>query len=209
MTDSNLTELVCIVDRSGSMGAIQADAEGGLHALLEDQSKQPGECRLTLAQFDNEYDLVHDNAPLGRAVHYRLEPRGTTALLDAMGRTILAVGQRLANTPESQRPGKVIVVIVTDGQENASVEFSRKRVMEMVTHQREAYSWQFVFLAANQDAIAEGSSLGIQQGRAMNFRSDGKSVRKAYDTVSRSVLAFRTSGQAEDLLVPKQADEDD
>lgn len=208
MTNANLTELVCIVDRSGSMANIRTDAEGGLNALLEEQAKQPGECRLTLAQFDDEYDLVYDNAELSRATRYKLEPRSTTALLDAIGRTILAVGNRLAKTPEGQRPGKLVVVIVTDGMENASVELSRQKVMEMVTHQRDVYNWQFVFLAANQDAIAEGGSLGIQQGRAMNFQSDGESVKKAYHTLSRVVSSYRTSGKAEDLKVPEDVDED-
>ena len=120
-------------------------------------------------------------------------PAGMTALLDAVGRTIDAVGQRLSDTPEAERPGKVIVAILTDGLENASKDYSRGKVSEMIQHQRDVYKWEFIFLAANQDAIASARSISIHAHDAMPFQSTGEGVRHAYASMSEEVTRRRRS----------------
>lgn len=156
------TELVVIVDRSGSMQSIKDDAQGGINQLIEDQKKDKGECSFTLAQFDTEHDLVNDGTDIKSVEPFTLVPRGGTALYDAIGRTLNAVGKRLADTPEAERPGLVSVVIVTDGYENSSREFDQATVKKMIGEQESKYSWEFSYLGADQDAFAVGNSFGIQ-----------------------------------------------
>jgi hypothetical protein len=179
------------------MESIRDDAIGGFNRFLEDQKKQPGRATLTYAQFDTEYELVHDGLPLQYVPALTAEtfvPRGSTALLDAMGRTINAVGARLSNTPESQRPGKVIVVILTDGAENASKEFRRDKIKAMVEEQTNRWNWQFIYLAANQDAIAVGQSVGIRAQACAAFVADKAGTERSYRSVSNSVSSYRSSG---------------
>lgn len=166
---TDLTDITLVVDRSGSMGSIRNDAEGGINEFIRQQAVEPGEALLTLLQFDTEYELVHSGVPVAEVPRYRLEPRGMTALLDAVGRAINETGQRLAAMSEAERPGLVIFVIVTDGAENSSQEFSRADIRQMIEHQQSKYSWQFTFLAANQDAFAAGGSLGIDSAGIANF----------------------------------------
>ena len=145
-----LSEIICIIDRSGSMGIIKNDAIGGFNTFLEEQKKLPGEATLTYIQFDTEYEVVHENKPLKdvQPINGSIYiPRGRTALLDAVGKTIDATGRRLANTPEENRPEKIIVAILTDGEENASHQYNLSKIKEMIKHQKEKYSWEFIFLA--------------------------------------------------------------
>ncbi|MFQ5570092.1 MAG: hypothetical protein ACE5G0_10490 [Rhodothermales bacterium] len=192
--NTDLTEIICIIDRSGSMDSIRSDAIGGFNAFLEGQKEHPGEARLTLVLFDHEYDLVHDGLdlhkvrPLDTSTYV---PRGTTALLDAIGRTIDDVGARLSRTPEPQRPGTVIVAILTDGLENASKDYTQQRISEMIEHQRQKYSWEFVFLAANQDAIQSARQLSIQAADAIAFDATGQGVRAAYASLTNTVKKKR------------------
>jgi uncharacterized protein YegL len=192
--NDNLSEIVCIVDRSGSMDAIRSDAIGGFNSFLNEQKKEPGDATLSLVLFNHEYALVHDNVniaevpPLDGKTYV---PQGMTALLDAIGRTLDSVGQRLSQTPEAKRPRKVIVAILTDGLENASREYSRGKVSEMIKHQREVYSWEFIFLAANQDAIASAKSISIGAKDAVAFQSTGEGIRSAHAVMSREVARRR------------------
>ncbi len=200
----DLSEIACVIDRSGSMQSIKSDAIGGFNAFLEDQKKQPGRARLTLVLFDHEYERVHDSVDIQQVQpldENTYQPRGTTALLDAIGRTIDDVGKRLAETPEAERPGTVIVAILTDGMENASKDYTRARIAEMIEHQRERYGWEFVFLAANQDAIQEAQRLSISAADAVTFNATGAGVRQAYAKMSSSVAEKRTR--------PRKKDEDD
>ncbi len=193
--NDNLSEIICIIDRSGSMDAIASDAIGGFNAFLSDQKKQPGEAAFTLALFNDGYELVHDNVDIQNVADLNentYRPGGTTALLDAVGRTIDAVGVRLAQTPEAQRPGKVIVAILTDGLENASSDYSSSRIAEMIKHQQDAYSWEFIFLAANQDALATAGSMNINAKDAVSFDATGKGVRNANMRMSRMVADRRS-----------------
>ena len=141
------------------MNAMKEEAIGGINAFLESQQKLPGEARLTLVLFDREYIVAHDGVPIKDVPpldSHSYVPRGTTALLDAIGRTINTIGERLDRTPESERPGKVIVAILTDGLENASQEFKRKEIFKMIKHQRDVYSWEFVSLAPNRTLFPPG-----------------------------------------------------
>jgi uncharacterized protein YegL len=193
--DKALTEIIAIVDRSGSMDSIKDDAIGGFNAFLEEQQKEKvGKCLLTYVQFDHEYDVVHDGIDIKdmKPLNYTtFVPRGSTALLDAIGRTINVVGARLAKTPEEKRPGNVVVVILTDGEENASQEFRAEQIKEMVKHQSEKYDWGFIYLAQNIDAFSTGRNMGFDASNAKMFVGNaalgGIGTRRAYAVASCAV----------------------
>ena len=193
--NTRLTEIACIVDRSGSMDSIRSDAIGGFNAFLEGQKRVPGEARLTLVLFDHEYLVLHDATdirsapPLDESTYV---PRGTTALLDAIGRTIDAVGERLSTTPPAQRPGKVITAILTDGLENASKRYSHARIAEMIEHQRTKYGWEFLFLAANQDAVLSARALAIPAEDAVPYAADSEGVAMAFYEMDVRLARYRT-----------------
>lgn len=196
----DLTDLVCIVDRSGSMETICDDAIGGFNAFLAAQKAAPGTARLTYAQFDDRYELVHDAAPLSAVPPLTREtfvPRGSTALYDAICRTMDRVGQRLATTPEPERPAKVVVVIVTDGHENASRRHTHADVQRRIAHQRDVYGWEFVFLAANQDAMAGAVHLGMaaEDGVAFSVQSSVH-VQESYAALSAATMTRRSRPRA-------------
>lgn len=196
---TDLTDITMVIDRSGSMQSIQSDAEGGINSFIEQQKKEPGEVNVTLVQFDTDYEFVHSGVPIRQVPVFKLVPRGSTALLDAVGRAINETGARLAGVDESQRPGLVVFVIVTDGEENSSREFTREQIRTMVEHQQSAYKWQFTFLAANQDAFAAGGSMGIAQDGIATF-SPGK-MRDTYTAASQKMSRMRkatSEGEAVD-----------
>jgi hypothetical protein len=191
------TEIAVVLDRSGSMAGIVADTIGGFNTFLTKQQAEPGECRLTLVQFDHEYlvtvaaaDIRHV-APLTADTYV---PRGTTALLDAMGRTIDGLGARLAHMPTVTRPTQVIVAVITDGFENASTQYTREQVFAKVRHQETHYRWTFLYLGANQDAIAVGRDLGIPHTHAVMFTASPAGMRNSYDIVSDKFSQLRSVG---------------
>lgn len=190
MTNPNYTHISVLVDRSGSMASIRGDAEGGLRAFLSGQRAQPGRLTTSVFQFDTEYEEVARMAEGDPLRRWRLQPRGTTALLDSLGRAILATGRDLAALPEHERPGQVFFVVVTDGMENASREWTRDRVLAEVRQQADVYGWTFVYTAANQDAIAEGGRLGF--AHATNFAATGAGVRSSYTALGASVGSARS-----------------
>lgn len=196
MAKKDFAEIVCVIDRSGSMKKIRTDAIGGFNTFVEEQRKVPGEASLTYTQFDTEYEIVYSNKSLNEVPVLTEEtfvPRGFTALLDAIGRTINEVGERLAKTEEKDHPEKVIFTILTDGKENASSEFSREQIFEMITHQKENYSWEFIFLGANQDAIRAGVSLGVSKKDSFNFDATKKGIRVGYGAMGQTVTSYRTN----------------
>jgi uncharacterized protein YegL len=196
---TDLTDITMVIDRSGSMQSIQSDAEGGINSFIEQQKQEPGEANVTLVQFDMDYEFVHSGVPIKQVPAFKLIPRGSTALLDAVGRAINETGARLASVDESQRPGLVVFVIVTDGAENSSREFTREQIRKMVEHQQSAYKWQFTFLAANQDAFAAGGSMGIAQDGIAAF-SPGK-MRGTYAAAAQKMSRMRkatSEGEAVD-----------
>ncbi len=189
------TEIAVILDRSGSMQSIRTDAIGGFNSFLESQKAVPGEAKFTLVLFDHEYQAVTLRTPLQEAKPLTADtyvPRGQTALYDAIGRTVNELGAQLANTPEGERPGKVVVAILTDGQENASREFTKERIAEMVKHQEQNYAWEFIYLGANQDAFAVSRGLGMRVENTANFAATGVGTRSAYDAVDRLTTSYRT-----------------
>ena len=186
---TDLTDITMVIDRSGSMQSIRTDAEGGINSFIEQQKQEPGEANVTLVQFDTDYEFVHSGVPIKQVPAFKLVPRGSTALLDAVGRAINETGARLAVIDESQRSGLVVFVIVTDGEENSSREFTRDQIRKMVEHQQSAYKWQFTFLAANQDAFAAGGSMGIAQDGIAAY-SMGK-VRGSWDAAAKKMSRMR------------------
>lgn len=191
-----LTELVFILDKSGSMGGLEADTIGGFNAMLEKQKAVEGECRITTVLFDNNYALLHDRIDI-KAVSpitdKEYEVGGSTALLDALGRTIHKIGNVQKNTDDSYRAEKVMFVIITDGQENASREYPAAKVKEMIERQKTQYGWEFIFLGANIDAVETAGHLGIAPDRAQNYHADSEGVEHNFDVMSKAVTHFRSS----------------
>jgi hypothetical protein len=191
--NSNLTEIIFLLDRSGSMGGLESDTIGGFNAFIENQRKLEGKTLVTGVLFDDQYELVWNGAEAEKvkltAEEYYV--RGCTALLDAVGKTILDVGYRLSRTNEDARPGKVIFVITTDGFENASREFTYEKVKELIKHQQEKYSWEFIFLGANIDAEREADNLGIDVNNAFSFEASKDGVEYMYNMISEEVVERR------------------
>lgn len=183
---NDLTDVTLVIDRSGSMESIRTDAEGGINSFVAEQAKQPGECRVTLVQFDTEYEVVHHGISVSDWPGYQLVPRGSTALLDAVGRAIGETGERLAALPESERPGLVVFVISTDGEENSSCQFTHAKVREMIDHQQKHYQWHFTFLAANPESFAEAGNIGLSDVEAV-MHGEGKVL------AAHKALAFKIS----------------
>jgi uncharacterized protein YegL len=186
---SDLADITLVVDRSGSMQDIRADAEGGIRAFIEKQAKEPGEVLLTIVQFDTEYEFLCKGVPISQAPTFELVPRGGTALLDAIGRAMIETGRRLEAMAEEDRPGLVIFVVMTDGHENSSWRFSKAKINEMTQLQQTKYGWHFTFLAADQDSFTEAQKMGIGPDGAADF-SRGN-VAAAYRSASAKVSRMR------------------
>lgn len=201
---SDLTDITLVVDRSGSMQARQSDAQGGVNQFIEDQKKAAGQALLTLVQFDHEYEFVHKGVDVKQVVAYALVPRGNTALLDAVGRAINETGERLAAMAEADRPKTVVFVVVTDGQENASREFTLAKVKEMIERQQKEYNWQFVFLGSDPSTFAAGCSMGIAPDKVAQFAEEKTSG--AYATASAKIGTLRAMNVANPSLSVKDAD---
>lgn len=178
MTDSNYTHLLTIVDRSGSMMSCHVEMRNALDALFAEQAKLEGRCLVDYVQFDNIYEKVFSDIDVSKA-RAVLDPRGSTALLDAIGRAVVELGEKLAALLEDQRPGKVIVAVITDGFENASQEWTPEKVRALIKDQTDKYSWDFTFLGANIDAVKVGGMFGFQPDKSLTFNTDRSS-----DTVS-------------------------
>jgi uncharacterized protein YegL len=194
MTNAELSLIAVLVDRSGSMAHWGDDMQGGLNAFVENQAAEPGDAEITLAQFDTEYELLWPLGPICEAPEYALIPRGGTALWDAMGRFITEVGEQLSERDEGDRPGRVIVCIVTDGFENSSVEWTPQRVKALVERQHSQWQWEFMFLGADIDAVQEGASVGIPQKSALTF--DKANAGFTYAAAGAYVSTVRGGGDA-------------
>ena len=196
MTDSGTTLIAALLDRSGSMQSIADDTRGGFDAYIAREREHPGTTLVTLAQFDHRYDVVYRNTPIEKVPPLALEPRGRTALLDAIGRFITEEGERLAARPEDQRPGDVTVLVMTDGMENASTEWTIDAVRALIAQQETVYSWDFVFLGANMDAVAVGARLGFAPGKSMTYDADADGVAGTWEAVATYSLRKRSRGAA-------------
>ena len=195
---NELTEIVCVLDRSGSMSGIIDDMIGGFNTFIEDQKKEIGDCNLTVALFDDRYELLYDNVdikkvkPITRA---EWSPRGSTALYDAIGKTINDVETRYVKT--DKRPDKVLVCIVTDGEENFSKEYNLEAVKKLIG-QKEKDKWSFLYLAANQDAFSVGGGFGISRGNTINFAASSQGSVFVNSTLSKATSYVR--GVSADML---------
>ena len=191
MTDSTKTLIAALLDRSGSMSTSKAATEDGWRELIEDQRGEPGDCEVMLAQFDTEFEVLYAPTPIASVPEFVVVPRGGTALLDATGRLITEVGERLASLPAEQRPGRVICLIMTDGGENSSQQWSLNRVKALITQQQEVYGWEFIFLGANIDAVAVAVSMGMDSRKAMMY--DDKSYVGSREAFRRSSVALKAT----------------
>lgn len=193
MTDPQRSLIAVLLDRSGSMETIKADTEGGFNAFIDKQRGQSADVRVTLAQFDTHYDVVYANRPIDEVPPLDLQPRGMTALYDAVGRLITDVGAELAAKPDHERPGHVVIVVLTDGHENSSREWTHDAVSAAIRRQEGEYSWDFVFLGANMDAVAIGQQLGFAADRSLTYAASGEGVNAAFSAsgeyVSRRLAA--------------------
>lgn len=189
-----LTELVFILDRSGSMSGLESDTIGGFNRVLNKQKLEPGEAIITTVLFDDNYLLLHDRYTIGKVQQMTEKDyyvRGTTALLDAVGKTIHKMINVQKYGAEGDRPEKVMFVIVTDGMENASTEYSYKKIKKMINEQKEKYGWEFIFLGANIDAVETAGRFGIGEDRAVNYHADSKGTTLNYQVISETVSMVR------------------
>jgi uncharacterized protein YegL len=192
----NLTELVFIIDRSGSMGGLEGDTIGGFNAMLKEQHAIEGEAFVTTVLFDDKYELLHDRADI-KGVKPLTDKdytvRGSTALLDAIGKTIKKVRKTQSNTPEDNRAEKVMFIIITDGHENASREYTADKIKKRIEKQKVKHGWEFVFFGANMDAIEEAGKLGISADKAQNYFADAVGTAGAWLSMSAISSSFRVN----------------
>lgn len=196
MANKNLTEMVFILDRSGSMAGLENDTIGGYNSLIKKQKKEQGEAVVTLVLFDDQYELVYDHAdinkikPLTNREYYA---RGMTALLDAVGKTITQVQNRHQTALENEIPNKTMVVIITDGYENASKEFNLNKIKQMIETQKKDCEWEFLFLGANIDAVSAAADIGISADRAVTYQPDEEGTRMNFDSLNSVAECVRNS----------------
>jgi hypothetical protein len=191
----NKTDITFVIDRSGSMMSVWNETITGFNHFIKTQKETEGEASLTLIQFDDKYEVNYvakDIKTVPDLTGATYTPRGCTALLDAIGKAITTTGVRLNTMSQEARPDKVIFVILTDGAENASREYSKDAINKMITHQKEKYNWDFVFLGANQDAIATGASLGLSRGQTLTYDSTAKGTDRLFATLSTNMTAYRS-----------------
>jgi hypothetical protein len=197
-TQDELTEIAVILDRSGSMMSIKDDMEGGLWATITEQHGQPGRCRVSLYQFDDVWEPVFEAKPAGtiNAEDCRLHPRGSTALHDAIVKSLAAIEARILAEPESSRPAKVAVIVITDGHENASTENSKRDVEKAITRATEKFEWSFVFLAADARGFADGAAMAGGHAKASVAAYSRGGVKQMHSATSRALSDYRAGRKA-------------
>ncbi len=192
MTRPNSSEIIVVLDRSGSMACIKSDMEGGFSSFLAEQKKVSGDCRVSLFQFSDGFEEVYTALPVHDVPPLRIVPHGMTALYDAVGRAITSTGDRLARVPEWNRPAKVIFVVITDGAENSSCEYSQDRIKAMIKHQEESYSWGFIYLGSSPTTQVDANSIGIHA--VSNYVATGEGVYAMNSVIGASVASYRNAG---------------
>lgn len=198
MTDSTYTHILAIVDRSGSMGwnGVNKEMENALNVYFREQAELDGKCLVDYVQFDNTSELLYHDVEVGRA-EATISPRGGTALIDAIGKSVIDLGKKLARLPEALRPARVQVVIVTDGAENASTKYSSEDVKHLIQKQTDIYDWDFVFLGANIDAVNTAATFGIDRNKALDFNIySGEAVLNTSNVLNAYTTNYRVAGAA-------------
>jgi hypothetical protein len=206
MPRKNLTHIVFIIDRSGSMGTRRDDTIGGFNEFIKSQKEAPGDCTLTLVQFDHEYEILYRGVPIEEVEDRNTSnycPRGSTALLDAVGQAMVTEGQRIADMDEDDRPEMVLMVIQTDGEENCSREYAWGQISEMIKHQEEKYSWGITYLGAGADAIAQASKMGIGADAAAAY--DLNATKGAFTNAGTRATRSRSALMAMDAAAATES----
>lgn len=208
----NFTSINVVLDASGSMWNIASDTIGGFNQFLSEQKDVEGEAVVTLCTFNTTSHIVHDCVPLTEFPNLDEKtyvPGGGTALWDAIGSTIDSVGEKLQAIPEDERPSKVIMLVITDGYENSSRDYVLAQIQQMITHKKDVYNWDFVFMGANIDAMKEGETLGISGNNTMNYDATSIGTRSLYSDVSKSMKRYRTVAAPNESFFDSGDEEDD
>lgn len=189
---TNYTHISLVLDRSGSIQSVKSDMEGALNKFIEDQQKLPGECTLSLYQFDDQIDVIYEFQDMLLSGKISITPRGYTSLHDAMARAILGTQSYIENMEEDSKPERVIVVTITDGLENSSKEFNSEKIKEMVGN-LEKQNWQFIFLGADQDAVMTAESLGVKSANSLTFNKNVRGIAAASASLTKAAYNYRSA----------------
>ncbi len=201
MTKNNITELVFILDRSGSMAGLEQDTVGGFNAMIEKQKGEAGEAYVSTLLFDHETQVLHDRVPLQKLEKLTEQDytvRGSTALIDAIGGAIRHIGNIHKYARPEDVPAHTMFIITTDGMENASVRYSADEVKKSIGRQKEKYGWEFIFIGANIDAVQTAARFGIGRDRAVNYKADRQGTRLVYEAMAAPISAVRCCGKLQD-----------
>jgi uncharacterized protein YegL len=204
MTKENYTLIGVVIDRSGSMGGLVHDTIGGFNSLLKEHKAVEGMASLSLCTFSVGHTLTHydDINHVEELTTTTYRTGGGTALLDALGDTINEIGSRLAAKNEEDRPSKVVIMVITDGQENASSRFTKNQIKEMISHQEQVYNWSFAFVGANMDAVGEGTAIGVSKGNSLNYSASAGGTHRVYGAMSNSLRRARVAGASMKASAP-------
>lgn len=195
-TENNITEMVFILDRSGSMAGLEADTIGGFNSMIKDQKKEDGAAYVTTVLFDTEFIRLHDRIDISKVTPMTdsdYVPRGCTALLDAVGDTISHIEAIHKYVRQEDVPSKTIFIITTDGMENASKKYDSRRIKQLISEAREKKGWEFIFLGANIDAAETAESIGIERERASNYKASGKGTKHMFGALNQAVCCMRAN----------------
>ena len=211
MANQNYTHMAFIIDRSGSMSGIARSMKEGFNEFIEGQKTVEGDATVTLARFDNEYEMIYDFVELGQVGSLELNPRGGTALLDGMGKTMNSVRQQIMEMPVDERPGKCVFIFITDGDENSSREYTRDQVFQMIEDCKadDDINFEFVFLGANQDAISAGNSFGIRSDASLTYDATDAGTKGAMRGLTQGITKYRCSSAPEASLSYTSDDRND
>lgn len=208
---NNITEIVFILDRSGSMSGFEADTIGGFNSMIEKQKEKDGKVYVSTILFDNDSEVLHDRKEIGEIAPMTrkdYEVRGCTALLDAIGGAIHHIGNIHKYARPEDVPEHTIFIITTDGMENASRRYDSRTVKAQIERQREKFGWEFIFLAANIDAVETAENIGIRRERAANYRQDAKGIKLTYETINEAVVTLRDGGDLDNASWRKRIDKE-
>ena len=208
---NNITEIVFILDRSGSMSGFEADTIGGFNSMIEKQKEKEGKVYVSTVLFDNYSEVLHDRVEISEIepmTRNDYEVRGCTALLDAIGGAIHHIGNIHKYARPEDVPEHTIFIITTDGMENASHRYDSRTVKAQIERQREKFGWEFIFLAANIDAVETAENIGIRRERAANYRQDAKGIKLTYETINEAVVTLRDGGDLDNACWRKKIDKE-